>query len=69
MSNSLTLTITGMKCDGCVRALTRALEASPAIEKAAITLDPPQARIIFSNTALPEKDCVALIQKAGFGVS
>ncbi|OOL17811.1 hypothetical protein AL01_07545 [Bombella intestini] len=66
MSHSLTLPITGLKCDGCIRSLTRALEASPAIETATVTLDPPQAHIIFAGPALSKEDCALLIQRAGF---
>lgn len=66
MSETLTLPISGLKCDGCVRSLTRALEASPAIDTATVTLDPPQAHITFSGTALSRTDCEALIRKAGF---
>ncbi|MCL1563384.1 hypothetical protein DTJ06_07945 [Parasaccharibacter sp. TMW 2.1886] len=67
MSETLVLPLTGLKCDGCVRSLTRALEASPAIETATVTLDPPQAHIIFTGPALSREDCALLIQKAGFG--
>lgn len=67
MSEPLILPLTGLKCDGCVRSLTRALEASPAIETATVTLDPPQAHIIFSGSPLSREECAALIQQAGFG--
>lgn len=69
MSHSLTLPITGLKCDGCVRSLTRALETSPAIETATVTLDPPQAHLIFVGPALSKEECAALIRKAGFEIA
>lgn len=69
MNRTITLTITGMTCDGCVRSLTRALEASPTVKKATVTLEPPQAQITPANTALTEQDCKTLVQKAGFDVA
>ncbi|MCX8666830.1 cation transporter [Acetobacteraceae bacterium B3987] len=69
MSEPLILPLTGLKCDGCVRSLTRALEASPAIETATVTLDPPQVYIIFSGPPLSWEECIALIKKSGFDIA
>ncbi|QQD73011.1 CopZ family metallochaperone [Acidithiobacillus ferrivorans] len=42
MSN-INLKITGMTCEHCVRAVTKALEGVPGVEKADVTLTPGEA--------------------------
>ncbi len=66
MSTILTLPISGLKCDGCVRSLTKALQASPSIEEVSVNLEPPQARITFGTTPLSVEETIKLIHKAGF---
>ena len=38
--SEIKLKITGMTCEHCVRATTRALEGVPGVESAEVTLDP-----------------------------
>lgn len=66
MTTPLTIPVAGMTCEGCVRALTRVLEASPAIKQTTVTLEPPQARILFQAAPLPQAEINALIRQAGF---
>jgi len=40
MSNVVELIITGMTCNHCVARATKALEAVPCVESAAVTLEP-----------------------------
>lgn len=41
--SDIQLTVTGMTCEHCVRAVTQALENVPGVDKADVTLDPGQA--------------------------
>ena len=38
--SEINLKITGMTCEHCVRATTKALEGVPGVESAEVTLDP-----------------------------
>ena len=49
------LKITGMTCEHCVRAVTKALEGVPGVEKADVTLEPGEA-VVHGKT-----DTTALI--------
>lgn len=41
--SDIQLTVTGMTCEHCVRAVTQALENVPGVDKADVTLEPGQA--------------------------
>jgi copper chaperone len=40
-----TLSVTGMTCDHCVRAVTKALQAVAGVEKVSVSLDTGRARV------------------------
>jgi len=41
----ITLSVTGMTCDHCVRAVTKALQAVAGAEKVVVSLDAGRARV------------------------
>ena len=56
--------IDGMTCDGCARAVTRALQrVSPGRE---ITVDHAHGRVEIAGAAVDEKLLRAAIEEAGF---
>ena len=57
--STLTLKITGMTCEHCVRATTQALEKVPGVERAEVTLEPGSALV------LGDADPLALIAAVG----
>lgn len=42
---AITLSVTGMTCDHCVRSVTKALQAVAGVEKVALSLDTGRARV------------------------
>lgn len=61
---SQTLSITGMTCSGCVKAVTRALSQIPGVRKAEVDL--AGGRAVVEGTARSD-DLVAAVAAAGFG--
>jgi len=61
----LRLEISGMTCGGCVRSVTRAVQAVPGV--AEVTVDLQAGTVTIGGTA--ERDAVArAIERAGFTV-
>jgi copper chaperone len=50
-----TLKISGMTCQGCVRSVTRVLEALPGVEDVAVSLERGEARLRYdpARTGIP----------------
>ena len=61
---SIQLSIEGMTCSGCVKAVTRALSKVPGVTDVAVDLDAGQARIIGR---VNPQNLVAAVEQAGFG--
>lgn len=61
---ALHLAVTGMKCSGCVNAVTRALSRVPGAADIRVTLETGRADI--TGSANPEA-LLAAVRKAGFG--
>jgi copper chaperone CopZ len=64
IDGSIQLSIEGMTCSGCVKAVTRALSKVPGVLEVAVDLDAGRARIIGQATA---QTLVAAVEQAGFG--
>lgn len=58
------LEIRGMTCGHCVKAVTDALEGTPGVEKAVVTLDPPRATI--RGTDVKRSELLRAVAGAGF---
>lgn len=58
------LEIGGMICGGCVRSVTRVLEAVPGVKAANVDLEKAQARI--EGEALDAAALIAAVEDAGF---
>ena len=61
--NPVTLQITGMTCEHCVRAVTRALEGVPGVDRVEVTLKPGVALVY--GRADPEK-LIAAVRREGY---
>jgi copper chaperone CopZ len=62
----LQLTVTGMACDHCVKAITRAVQAVPGAGKASVDLASGRVRIEGS----PDPQAVrAAVLEEGYGVA
>lgn len=65
----IVLTISGMTCGGCVNSVTRVLQAVPGVQRADVTLVPPQAKVAY-DAALATPDRLAhAVAEAGFTVT
>ena len=61
----LIYTIKGMNCGHCVKSVQSALEKIPGVDAVAVTLDPPEARILTQGE-VEEARVIESVQKAGY---
>ena len=61
--SDIQLKVTGMTCEHCVRAVTKALEGVPGVEKAEVTLKPGGA--VVHGEADPEQ-LIAAVREEGY---
>lgn len=61
--SEIKLTITGMTCEHCVRAATKALEQVPGVDSAAVTLTPGGA--VVQGSADPA-ELIAAVKEEGY---
>ncbi len=61
--NDIKLAITGMTCEHCVRAVTKALERVPGVERAEVTLRPGGA-VVHGNVA--PQALIAAVKEEGY---
>ncbi len=66
MSHELKLSIPGMKCNGCVSAIEKALATETGIEQLTISLENKVAHI---NTKIPANELIDKLKSAGFEAS
>jgi len=61
---ALALTITGMTCDGCAKAVGRVLSAVPGVT--GVTVDRQAGRAMVVGTA-PPQDLMQAVKDGGYG--
>ncbi len=64
---SITVTVEGMSCQSCVRALENALAKAKGVSSAVVTLG--SASIDFDDAATSRDGVIAVIAEAGFAVA
>lgn len=62
------LKVGGMTCGGCVRSVTRVLEASPGVAKVAVSLERSEADIEFDPAVASLAQLKLAIENAGYEV-
>lgn len=67
--NTLTLTVTGMTCGGCVASVKKVLSALPGVQTVEVTLAPGQARVDYDPAMTGRETMIQAITDAGFGAS
>ncbi len=67
--NTLTLTVTGMTCGGCVASVKKVLSALPGVQTVEVTLSPGQARVDYDPAMTGREAMIQAITDAGFGAS
>lgn len=63
---SITLTIKGMTCMGCLNSVTRVLKATPGVHDAQVTLQPAQARVQYDALKTNPAQLKAAVEAAGY---
>ncbi len=61
-----TIKVGGMSCDGCVKSVTRALQAVPGVRKADVSLERAEATIMFDPEKVAKPALVEAVEDAGF---
>ncbi len=62
-----TFTVTGMDCQGCVKAVEKAL--SRVAPQATIKVDLASGNVLVDNTTASHEELTQAVIKAGFGVA
>lgn len=60
------LTVQGMTCDHCQRAVENALKASPGVRSATVHLDSGAAQVEYEEGAVSPEQLVAAVQEEGY---
>jgi len=66
MTESVKLTVAGMKCGGCEKTVTEALMAKEGVLKVNAIHNDNHVEIEFDNNAIAEDDLIECIENAGF---
>ena len=68
MMTTITLTIDGMSCEGCVKSVQNALLTVTGVTQATVTLSPAVATVSYHDTYTNTATIVSAIEDAGFDV-
>lgn len=66
---TININISGMTCGGCVKSVTKVLEALNGVEKAEVDLVSAAAKITFDPAKVQTAELVEAIEDAGFDAS
>lgn len=65
-SATVSLAVHGMTCDGCVAAVTAALQALPGVGHARVTFEPPRALVTYDPSRIGPERLVAATAAVGY---
>lgn len=65
----LTLTVEGMSCEHCVKAVTKALESLPGVSSAAVDLKTKKAAVDHDPSLAPAEKIKSAIEDLGYDVA
>ena len=63
------LKIDGMMCDACVGHVTRALQALPGVESAAVSLADNQAQVAYDPAQASVEQMISAVEEEGYRAS
>ena len=66
---TVTMSVKGMTCGGCVASVTRVLKAVPGVESVDVTLQPGQATVRYDASKVQVPRLRAAIEDAGYDVA
>jgi len=65
---TITMSVKGMTCGGCVASVTRVLKAVPGVADVAVTLQPGAAKVTFDPARTGAPAIKGAIEDAGYDV-
>jgi copper chaperone CopZ len=68
MEKTVTISIEGMSCEHCVRAVKGALEAQKGVKEAEVSLEGKSARVVYEEGLIGLEDLKAAILEEGYQV-
>jgi len=63
---TITLKVTGMSCQHCVRSVTQALESQDGVTRAEVDLGAGRARVEFDETRVTPADLANAVMDEGY---
>ena len=63
---TITLSVKGMSCGGCVKSVTGVLTALPGISRAEVSLERAEAVVDYDGALVTQEQMVQAIEDAGF---
>lgn len=64
MSQTITLSVTGMTCDHCVHSVTEAIKSVPGVSEATVSL--AESRAVLEGEAVDLKKVIEAIAEEGY---
>ncbi|MBN2432876.1 MAG: heavy-metal-associated domain-containing protein [Acidobacteria bacterium] len=64
-----TLTVTGMHCEGCAEAITKALSKQPGVLRAAVTYETGQGEVDYDARRIQPENLITVIVEMGYGAT
>jgi copper chaperone len=63
---TIRLKVSGMSCEHCVQAVTKALENISGVTKASVSLERGTAEVETAAAAVPPEQLVSAVKEAGY---
>jgi copper chaperone len=60
------LRIEGMTCEGCVKSVTRTLQAVPGVQSVEVSLEEERAKVIYDPKKAAPADLRRAVERAGY---
>ena len=64
--DTVTLRVEGMTCQGCVRSVTRVLQAIAGVQSVEVSLEDARAQVQFDPARTSTQRLVDAVQEAGY---
>ena len=65
-NRTISLSITGMSCGGCVSAVKNALSSVPGVESAEVNLQSGSAKVVVGAADVPIEKLILAVKLAGY---
>jgi len=65
---TITMSVKGMSCGGCVASVTRVLKAVPGVAEVNVTLNPGAAKVTFDPARTAAPALRSAVEDAGYDV-